>query len=180
MLDQFPATAADRIDRARGERYLSSAAFEPLGLTTVLSQIGQLVSDDDGSTRKDFRVGDAQPGLENRQIEERTLPEGTPVTIIGYWSEARQGFVPAGAAMIRLFPGDIDGVQRLTGGNAVKSFAMAVVFFTILHGMLVPMYFMSPRRGAAGGGAAAVADAASVLDERDCDRQKTLLAAGAD
>jgi Ankyrin repeats (3 copies) len=180
MLDRFPPTTDDRIDRARGERYLSSATFEPLGLTSIVSQFSQLVSDDDGSVRKDLRVGNAPVSLANERIQERVLPEGTPVTILGYWSEARQGFVPTGAALVRIFPGDIQGVRAATGGDAVKTFGIAVAFFTILHAMLVPAYFLAPGGSASRSSTSGSTGVESVWDERDCDRQKTLLAAGAD
>jgi len=175
LLDQFPSTSGDRLDRARGERYLSSATFEPLGLTTVLSQVSQMVSDDDGQIRKDLRVGNAPIGLEHRTITERVLPEGTPVTILGYWSEPRQGFATTGPAMVRLFPGDVATTRAATRGNAVKTFAIAVVFFSLLHGILVPIYLFAPKNGTS-----ASSHADSVWDERDCDRQKTMLARGAD
>jgi hypothetical protein len=176
MLDQFAAATMDRLDRARGERYLASATFEPLGITSLLSVLTELIADDDGAIRKDFRIGGGAAGLDDAVITERTLLEGTIVTVIGRWSASRGGFAPAGpTTMNRMFAGDLLATRRQVGGDAVKTFAMALVFFGALHAILVPMYILSSRPRAGGR-----AGADSVWDERDCDRQKQMLAAGAD
>ena len=175
VLDQFPREDGAAIDRVRGVRYLQAATFEPLALTKILSVLGDLLTDDDGSIRKDFRIGGEGFDLEGRTIEERIIPAGELVTILGRWSEARRGFAPAGATSInRIFPGDLESTRRQVGGTAVKTFGAGLAFFIALHALLVPMYFLAP-----GPGATQSSPPASVWDERDCDRQKTLLAAGA-
>ena len=176
MLDQFPAATEHQIDRTRGERYLSSATLERLGVTSILSVFKDLVADDDGTIRKDYRI-DGDGNLDGRLITERALSVGTPVTLLGHWSEARGGFVAKGPAVNRLFRGDLDGTKKALGGNAVTTFGAAILFFVILHAILVPAYFFAP-----GGRLASDADgvAGSVWDERDCDRQKTKLSLRAD
>jgi ankyrin repeat protein len=57
----------------------------------------------------------------------------------------------------------------------VTTFAAAVFFFVVLHSILGVIYFYAPASGSSRG-----RTAESVWDERDCDRLKTLLAAGAD
>jgi hypothetical protein len=176
MLDQFPAATDQQIDRTRGERYLSSAVLERLGVTSILSVFKDLVADDDGTIRKDYRI-DGDGSLDGRLITERALPVGAPVTLLGHWSEARGGFVANGPAVNRLFRGDLGGTKKAVGGDAVSTFGAAVLFFVILHAILVPMYLFAP-----GGRLAGDADgvAGSVWDERDCDRQKTKLTLRAD
>ena len=174
LLDQFPAAGEQQIDRARGEKYLSSATLEPMGVTKILSVFKDLVADDDGTIRKDYRI-DGDGSLQGRHIVERAVTVGTPVTLMGHWSEARGGFVADGPAVNRLFRGDLDGTRKAVGGSSLQSFAIALVFFVILHGILGAMYFMTPDKASRNDGVAG-----SVWDERDCDRQKTKLALRAD
>jgi hypothetical protein len=169
-LDQFPAVTDERIDRARGARYLSSASFEPLGVTSMLSTFGDLLTDDDGTIRKDFKIEGEGVDLEGRRIQERALPVGAVVTILGRWSESRGGFAAAGpASMNRLFAGDLASTRLLLSGDALKRFGIASFFFVVMHAFLGVIYFAAPR-----------ASAGSVWDERDCDNQKKMLAHGAD
>jgi hypothetical protein len=172
ILDQFPREDSSAIDRVRGAAYLRAASLERLGLTSLISVLGELLADDDGMIRKDFQIGAATVDLEGRTIEERIVPVGAVVTLLGRWSEAKRGFAPTGPSSLnRLFSGDLAGVRRQVGGNTVQTFAIGVFFFLALHALLVPMYLLTPKSG--------LKPVESVWDERDCDRQKTLLAAGA-
>src|SRR5262245_3058879 len=175
LLDQFPAAGEPQIDRARGQRYLSTTTLEPMGVTKILSVFKDLVADDDGTIRKDYRI-DGDGSLQGRSIVERVVPAGTPVTLLGHWSEARGGFVADGPAVNRLFRGDLDATRKNVGGSSLQSFAIALVFFVILHGILGAMYFMTPDKAARNAGGVA----GSVWDERDCDRQQTKLSLRAD
>jgi len=174
MLDQFPAASDEDIDTARGTRYLSSAAMEPFGLTTILSTLGELVADDDGAIRKDFQIDADSVNLAGRLIRERSIPPGATVTILGHWSDARRGFAAVPPGVNRLFAGDLHRTMREVGGGSVKTFAIAAAFFVALHALLAPMYIFAP-----GGGGSRAKTAASVWDERDCERQKVSLDAGA-
>ncbi len=178
-LDRFPAASDTQIDRDRGARYLSSATFEPLGVTKMLSVLQELIADDDGAIRKDLKIAGEGIDLHGRRIDERVLPIGISVTLLGHWSEARGGFVSSGGSMNRLFPADLEATKREVGGSAVKTFAIALVFNLILHGMLVPVYLFAPANGRSGSSSSTDA-AGSVWDDRDCDEQKARLAAGAD
>jgi hypothetical protein len=182
MLDSFSQTDSNAIDRARGAAILRTAAFEKLGVTTILSVMGELMADQDGAIRKDLRVdGDVAAlqgdgALRGRAIQERIVPVDAMVTMLGRWSEARQGFAPGGAVSInRMFPADLEATRKTVGGNAVKTFAIGLVFFLALHAILVPMFLLAP-----GAKSSESAVPSSVLDDRDCDRQKAALAAGAD
>src|SRR5687767_8536247 len=52
MLNEFPITPDERVDRVRGTHYLSSTASEQLGFTGILPTFAELLSDDDGAVRK--------------------------------------------------------------------------------------------------------------------------------
>lgn len=177
MLDSFPATGAEAVDAARAEAYLRGAPAEPLGLANALTQVSSLLTDDDGSIRKDFRIADAPGDLGGRSLVEKTIPIGATVTAVGRWSEARSGFAPEGGlANLRLFPGGLEENRDRVKGSPVRTFFTAVFFFCALHAILVPMWFLAPKRDASG---RQIPKNASVWDERDCDRLRELLAAGA-
>src|SRR6185503_8974417 len=92
VLDEFPRETGPAIDRVRGAAYLESAPFERMGLTSLVSVLSELLADDDGAIRKDFRIGATTVYLQGRAIEERIVPVGEPVTLLGRWSEAKGGF----------------------------------------------------------------------------------------
>jgi hypothetical protein len=145
MLDEFPKALQEEIDRARGLSYLRSATFEPLGLTNVLSFFKNLVTDQDGAIRKDMRIADGEPVLEDKRIEEKVVPVGSTVTVLGIWSEAQRGFAPGSSGMLnRLFPVSPSSVLLDLRGSALKSFGIALALFIALHAILVPMWFLAP------------------------------------
>jgi hypothetical protein len=175
MLDPFPAAPGDRIDRNRAVEYLSSAPLESVGLPALLGALGKIITDDDGAIRKDFRIAGEGVNIQGTRIVERSIPAGMAVTMLGSWSEARGGFPPGeGAAMNRLFPGDLQNALRNVSGTSRGTLAAVVAFFLCLHAILVPMYFLAPKS------ALARAGIGSVWDERNCDTQKTMLGRGAD
>jgi hypothetical protein len=172
VLDQFPRETGPAVDRVRGAAYLEAAPLERVGVISLISVLSELLADDDGAIRKDFRIGATTVDLDGRAIEERIVPIGAAVTLLGRWSEAKRGFTSAGTTTItRLFPGDLPSVMRSVAGNTVTTFWTGLVLFLALHAILVPMYLFTPKAG--------LGPVDSVWDERDCDRQKTLLAAGA-
>src|SRR5260221_6766677 len=146
ILDKFPQEEAT-IDRARGLAYLQSATFESLGPTRILSVVSELLADDDGTVRKDLRIGDATLNLEGRTITERIVPVGTSITMLGRWSELKQGFTPGGpSSLSRIFAGDLEQTKQEIRGNTLQVFGAAVFFFVVLHAILVPMYLFAPTR----------------------------------
>lgn len=147
LLDEFPKALKDEIDRARGLAYLKGATFEPLGLTNALSFLSSLIADQDGNIRKDMRIEDSVPDLDRKRVEERVVPVGSTVTVLGIWSEAQRGFAPASsAALNRLYPVSPASVLTDVRGSALKSFGIALFFFIALHAILVPMYLLAPGR----------------------------------
>ena len=165
VLDQFPRETSSAIDRGRGAAYLETAAFERLGLTSLIPVLSELLADDDGSIRKDFRIGAQTVHLEGRAIEERIVPVGAAVTLLGRWSEAKRGFAPTGPSSLnRLFPGDLTGMSRHVGASAVGTFALGLFLFLALHVILVPMYLLTPAPDATRSNSPE-----SVWEERDCD-----------
>ncbi|MBK9064827.1 MAG: hypothetical protein IPL89_16810 [Acidobacteria bacterium] len=147
MLDEFPKALQEEIDRERGLAYLRGATFEPLGLTNVLSFFKNLVTDQDGAIRKDMRIADGEPDLGGKRIEEKVVPVGSTVTVLGIWSEAERGFAPGSSAMLnRLYPVSPSSILLDLRGSALKTFGIALVFFIALHAILVPMWFLAPGR----------------------------------
>jgi hypothetical protein len=177
-LEDFPQ-ARSATDRARGEAYLRSTEFEELRITKLFGLFADAVADDDGQLRRDLRASGAGPDLAHKHLEEKLVPPGEIVTLLGLWSDAKQGFTPGGAAMPnRLYPGPAEVIEKKLAKDPWKQLVVALVFFGALHAILVPMYLLSdPQRRT---GSSSSASRPSVWDERDCDRLKQLLAKGAD
>jgi hypothetical protein len=147
MLDEFPKALQEEVDPARGLAYLRRARFEPLGLTNVLSFVKNVVTDQDGSIRKDMRIGESEPEIEGRRIEEKIVPVGSTLTVLGTWSEAERGFAPGSSGIVnRLFPVSPASVLVDLRGSTLKTFGISLLFFIVLHAILVPMYFLAPGR----------------------------------
>lgn len=147
QLDDFPKALKEEIDRDRGLAYLRKATFEDLALTGVLTYFKNLVADQDGAVRKDMRIEHSEPDLQGRRIEEKIVPEGSTVTVLGVWSEAQRGFAPGSTATLnRLFPVSPSSVLGDLKGSSLKSFGIALFFFIALHAILVPMYFLAPGK----------------------------------
>lgn len=114
MLDAFePRTPGRDEARERAARLVATASFENLGLGQALSAVRGLLTDDDGSIRKDWRIsGDGTLSPEAR-LEERTVDVGQTVTMIGPFSEAKGALVPGNGEVIGEFgPGDLGGLRR--------------------------------------------------------------------
>jgi len=181
LLDAFKKASRDDVDLARGAAYLRTAATEPLSIGRILQVFGELTSDDDGAIRKDYRTGEAEPSLDGKVIKEKIVAPDQPVTLLGIWNEAKGGFSPSGKANLnRIFPRDLANTGGKLGRDARKGFLTALVFFAVLHAILVPMYLLSPGKAKRDRQGQKISSDASVWDERDCDRLKDLLAAGAD
>jgi len=179
LLDEFAADPGD-VDPERGAAYLRSAPFEPLGLANALPVLGSLLADDDGSIRKDFRIEGASVDLAGKKVSEKVVPVGATVTALGVWSAAKGGIGASGAAVVRLYPYGPSITAEEVVGSSRKTFAIAAVLFLVLHGILVPMYLLSPGPPKHDRAGRVLPDNPSVFDERDCGRLKDLLAAGAD
>jgi hypothetical protein len=179
MLDQF--SPSREADQARADAYIRSAPFEPLEILRILSVFSELAADDDGAIRKDFRIGISEPTVQGKRTEEKIVPPGQVVTVLGLWDEAKGGFTTGGKmSMNRIFPMDLDAATKKLGGAPWKTLFTGLFFFLALHAILVPMWFLagSHQKQLAKKGAQSATE--SIWDERDCDRLKALLAKGGD
>ena len=179
VLDEFEVDEKE-LDRERGAAYLRGASSEPLGLKSALSTLGSLLVDDDGSLRRDLRIEGAGIDLAGRKVSEKVVPVGATVTALGVWSALKGGFAPSGATVNRLYPfGPSVTIEEVVRKSRM-TFAVACFFFLALHAILVPMYLLSPGPPKRDRSGQVIPGNPSVFDERDCDRLRDLLAAGAD
>jgi hypothetical protein len=94
-----------------------------------------------------MRIAESEADLEGKRVEEKVVPEGSTVTVLGIWSEAQRGFAPGSSAfMNRLYPVSPASVLTDLRGSALKTFAIAVFLFLALHAILIPMYVLAPGR----------------------------------
>ncbi len=123
LLEKFASRDVSRepgaLERARG--YADSASFSQMGLMKIgslLSQMDDALTDDDGAVRKDFRFEDpARLHLDACALTEKVIAPGDTVTAVGIWDASRGGLVPkhrGASSVVTLTPG---------GGAAMVEYA---------------------------------------------------------
>lgn len=111
LLNEFPEKVLDHPEDAeRAMRYAGSTDFTEMGITklgAMLSTMDEAMSDDDGSVKKDMRMGEATAAhLAACTLKEKVIVPGETVTAIGLWDAARGGLVPkhrGKSVIVRLF-----------------------------------------------------------------------------
>lgn len=135
MLDQFPKTllGEDPEARRRAQEYAARTPFETMALAKVgsmISQMDEAMADDDGSVRKDWKMGDGELSLDLCELEEQVIVPGEMITAVGIWDAARGGIVPkkgGSSTIVQLMPG---------GGLAMVMHAEKRPWFTLFFALV--------------------------------------------
>ena len=98
-------------------------------------EIRDLLTDDDGQLRKDWRMADA-PELTGATLMEQVVAPGEQVVAVGKWSAEKRGLVPDHAVPARLVVGDPRKVLRSLRGKLVGNLIFAIVFGALVNGVL--------------------------------------------
>ena len=116
LLEGFPKSSFDtEAGRRNAAAYLESTpltdmqGFHP---GTIYHEIKELLTDDDGQFRKDWKMTEDRD-LTDKHLSEQIVAPGDQVCAIGRWSAAKHGLVPPSGAVIRLLRGD---PQKIVGG----------------------------------------------------------------
>jgi hypothetical protein len=88
----FEELSGDEV-RERAARYVRDTRFEKLRVRDVFSALRELYRDDDGSLRLDYRNPDAPADPSGLSFEEKVVPVGEEVRVLGVWSERSGGLV---------------------------------------------------------------------------------------
>jgi hypothetical protein len=134
MLEGFPKVAYDSDEaRKNAAAYLEATAqtdmqgFHP---GTIFHEIKDLLTDDDGQFRKDWKMTDSRD-LSDKNLSEQVVAPGDQVCAIGRWSAAKQGLLPPPGGVIRLLQGDpqkiVSGLWRKTAGNLIGALIVAAL-----------------------------------------------------
>lgn len=142
VLEDFPEEVR-RGDAAfaRAEAYLSSTSFEKVGATNVFSQVKDLLVEEDGHLRKDWRMAGDDFQLEPRMhtLNEQVVRDGETVCALRLYSAERKGLVPGygqGGHGIKLIRGDSAAARKTLSGTFWKYVVVGTVLFVVTHFLL--------------------------------------------
>ena len=152
MLEKFPARQFTRDEEAmaRIRDFIARTEFTQSGLASIgslLSQMDEVMADDDGSVRKDWRFCKPEEvDLASCTLEEKAITPGTTVTAVGIWDASRGGLVPKhGNSMsaVTLAPGGgaamVEAAKKRPWGLLVFS----VLWAGFAHVFIVAVLMMS-------------------------------------
>lgn len=142
VLEGFPEGAqrgGKAFDRAR--TYLGSASFENVGLTNVFSEVKDLIADEDGYIRKDWRMagGDFRLDPNVHTLTEQTVEDGQTVCALGLYSAEKAALVPGygqGGEGIKLIQGDPETARKTLAASFWRNAAVGLLLFLLSHFLL--------------------------------------------
>ena len=152
LLAKFPPRSFTRDEEAmaRMRDFAARSEFTQSGLASIgslLSQMDEVMADDDGSVRKDWRFCKPEEvDLASCTLEEKAITPGTTVTAVGIWDASRGGLVPKhGNSMsaVTLAPGGgaamVEAAKKRPWGLLVFS----VLWAGFAHVFIVAVLMMS-------------------------------------
>ena len=132
---------------ANAESYLQSTPFEKMGLTRIFGEAKDLLTDDDGYIRKDWRMaGDGfalAPG--EHTLNEKVVKDGETVCALGYYSAEKGGLVQGfgkGGEGVKLIRGGIDAARQHLKGNVGQSIVAGIAVLLASHFFLFMILFL--------------------------------------
>ena len=130
-VDKEQITAPDALSNA--QEYIANTQWMDMKLNpaAIYREVKDVLTDDDGSVRKDWRMGEP-PDLERTTLQEEVVPPGAQVFAIGKWSAAQRGLIPDAGVPARLVVGDARHVLK-----SLRSKIMGNLFGAILFGVVV-------------------------------------------
>jgi len=97
---------------------------------TIIHEIKELLTDDDGQFRKDWKMTEDRD-LSDKHLSEQIVAPGDQVCAIGRWSAAKHGLIPPAGGVIRLLQGDpqkiVSGLWRKTVGNLIGALIVGAI-----------------------------------------------------
>jgi hypothetical protein len=154
MLTNFPEMELRRFEDPleRAKRFLDETQFEQMGITkigTLLSEMGSVIADDDGSVRKDWLMTDkASITLEASNLSEKRVAAGDIVTAIGIWDPARRGLVPKlgnKSVIVSLRPGGGEAMVAAASKRPWALLAFSLVWSGFVHLFIYIVLSNAPR-----------------------------------
>lgn len=153
LLNEFPEkTLNDPRHRERAVRWASSNEFVEMGITklgAMLSTMDEAMADDDGSVKKDMRMGKATAeDLSACTLTEKIIAPGDTITAIGIWDASRGGLVPkhrGKSVIVRLLPGGGAAMVMHSQKRPWGILAFALVWAGFAHAIIYVVLRMAPK-----------------------------------
>lgn len=116
----------------RTTQWTSMEGFNP---TQIYREVKEMLTDDDGQIRKDWRVND-RPDLEGATLMEQVVAPGTQVFAFGKWSSEKHGLIPDSGVPARLVVGDARAVLKTLRGKVVGNIIGALLLGGVMNAIL--------------------------------------------
>jgi hypothetical protein len=138
MLEGFAKTYLDtEAARQNAAAYIASTQFtdmEGFHPGAIYHEVKDLLTDDDGVVRKDWKMTDDRD-LSDKTLQEQIVAPGEQVCAIGRWSASKRGLVPGGTnGVIQLLRGDPQKVTRGLWGKCVRNVIGGLIVGGLVNG----------------------------------------------
>ncbi len=107
----------------RDTQWTAMEGFHP---AQIYREVKEMLTDDDGQIRKDWRIG-AAPDLDGTTLMEQVVAPGSQVFAIGTWSAEKRGLVPHEGVPARLVLGDARAVLKSLRGKVIGNLIGALI-----------------------------------------------------
>jgi hypothetical protein len=146
-LEGFKAAPRGEEVYANAESYLSSTPFERVGLMQIFSQVKDLITDDDGYIRKDWRMADDGFALDPdvHALNEEVVKDGETVCALGLYSAEKGGLVLGlgkGGEGLTLIRGGVEAGKKRLKGNVGQNIAAGIMVLLASHFFLFMFLFL--------------------------------------
>ena len=132
---------------ANAESYLRSTTFEKLGLLQVFSQVKDLLTDDDGYIRKDWRMAGEDFVLDPavHTLNEEVVEDGETVCALGLYSAEKGGLglgLSKGGEGLTLIRGGVEAAKKRIKGNVGQNILAGIMVLLASHFFLFMILFL--------------------------------------
>jgi Ankyrin repeats (3 copies) len=146
LLEGFPKKSYSTEDgRRNAAAYLEATPLKDMqGFHpgTIIHEIKELLTDDDGQFRKDWKMTEDRD-LSDKHLSEQVVTPGDQVCAIGRWSAAKHGLIPPAGGVIRLLQGDpqkiVSGLWRKCIGGLIGG----LIFAALVNGAVYTLLQVS-------------------------------------
>ncbi|MEK6372564.1 MAG: hypothetical protein AABO58_07690 [Acidobacteriota bacterium] len=116
----------------RSTQWTAMDGFNP---AQIYRDVKEVLTDDDGEIRKDWRIND-RPDLEGATLMEQIVAPGSQVFAFGKWSAEKRGLIPDSGVPARLVVGDARGVLKSLRGKVVGNIIGALLLGGVMNAIL--------------------------------------------
>ena len=125
--------------------YIRTTQWSSMGMNPVqmYREVRDMLTDDDGQIRKDFKVHGCED-LQRATLMEEVVEPGAQVFAFGKWSAEKRGIVPDQGIPAKLVVGDASHVLKTLRGKVIGGIIIALVFAAVVNGILYLLMTRGP------------------------------------